>query len=311
MLRSIVIALFLFVPSAWAETPFDQAKALNARGRAMLDAGDPGGALAVFEQAYTLSPSPTLLLNIGTALKRLGRNAAAANSYQHYLDEPNVDPWRATEVRTLLATLDGGVGKLVIETVASAEVQVGDAMWLPAPRARVLRVEPGTYVLHVRNGDRVVEATGRVEAGQERHHAFAFTEPAAAPPAPRTVLQFRDYEEPARRPRGSTRVVPFVLAGAGVAALATSVYLGYRAHEGFARAEELCGAGCTEPVFGASRDAADAATRDRWWALGVGGAGAAMLGVATYLFVRRDPDARPVTTALAVRCGVLLVHGSW
>jgi hypothetical protein len=142
------------------------AKQLMQSGVKLLEAKDYLGALAIFKDAYRRFPSAKILLNIGTTLRLLERNAEAANTYQLYLDAKDTDPARKGEVEQALGELDKTVGTLTLTiTPADAEVQFADD-WLPAEQTRVWRVPPGPLTVHVRakgylpSGDRVDVAAG-------------------------------------------------------------------------------------------------------------------------------------------------------
>lgn len=295
-LPMLVVLLACATSRADSGADFAEAKALNAKGRAMLDAGDPGGALAVFERAYDRSPSPALLLNIGTSFKRLGRNAEAANAYQRYLDDPGADSARASEVRTLVVVLDTTVGKLAIAAPPAAEVQINDGKWMPAGEAHVLRVEPGTYVVRARQGDQRTEIAGRIDAGEQRSHTLApspAAQPASAlvtPAAPRTTEIVR---EP---PRRAGRVVAPFVGGAGVLAATGGLLFALRSQRRFAEARDLCGDGCEQPAYDQARARSDAARTDRLWSVSLFVVGAAAVVTGGYLWSRPRTDTRPMLT---------------
>jgi hypothetical protein len=157
------------------------AKALVQSGVKLLKQKDYRGALAVFRDAYQRFPSVKLLLNIGTTLKLLGRNAEAANAYQRYLDDPEADPARISEVGDVLATLDRVLGRLQLEVGADAaaagapvgtgaadvEIVVNGGEPLPPGQVRLVRVDPGEYRVAVRRPGFVpAERTGQVGAGE-------------------------------------------------------------------------------------------------------------------------------------------------
>lgn len=62
-----------------------RARGLAERGRAMYDAGDYAGALAAFQQAYSIAPSPGLLFNLAQAYRLRGSCNDAALMYARYL----------------------------------------------------------------------------------------------------------------------------------------------------------------------------------------------------------------------------------
>lgn len=149
------------------------AKALVQSGVKLLKQKDYLGALAVFRDAYQRFPSVKLLLNIGTTLKLLGRNAEAANAYQQYLDAPDADPARRAEVNDVLSTLDRVLGRLELradaaEPAESLEVSINGGDWLPLARAKLWRVDPGPYRVMARQpGFVAAEVSGQIGAGEQ------------------------------------------------------------------------------------------------------------------------------------------------
>lgn len=143
------------------------AKSLMLSGVRLLEAKDYLGALAVFKDAHKRFPSAKILLNIGTTLRLLDRNAEAANAYQRYLNFTPADDPRRPEVEGELARLDQGVGKLQITAPAEAELRVGNEDWVPANVGALYRVAPGPYVLQVRRkGWKPFESKGEMAVGQ-------------------------------------------------------------------------------------------------------------------------------------------------
>jgi tetratricopeptide (TPR) repeat protein len=67
------------------ETGKDGAKRWFDRGQLAFLAGDYWKALESFKQAYGLFAMPEFVYNQGTSLEKLGRPAAAANAFEHYL----------------------------------------------------------------------------------------------------------------------------------------------------------------------------------------------------------------------------------
>lgn len=128
------------------------AKSLMLSGVRLLDAKDYLGALAVFKDAYRRFPSAKILLNIGTTLNLLDRKADAANAYQRYLDSPDADPEKRSDVVAAIADIDKAVGRLEITvTPADAELQVNDGEWRPAAASKLVRVSPGPFTVRARH----------------------------------------------------------------------------------------------------------------------------------------------------------------
>lgn len=152
-MRRLACLLLLAAHVAAAQPADDRAevKGLMQTGVKLLEAHDYAGALTIFVGAYKKYPSAKILLNIGTTLKLLDRKAAAANAYERFLDSPDTDPARRSEVLDVLADLDKSLGKVILTvTPADAEVQV-DNEWLPASKIKVVRVNPGTATIRARH----------------------------------------------------------------------------------------------------------------------------------------------------------------
>ncbi len=127
------------------------AKALMQSGVRLFEAKDYLGALAVFKDAYARFPSAKILLNIGTTQNLLERKADAGNTYQRYLDSPDADPGKRSDVLAALAEIDKVVGRLEITvTPDDAEVQVNDGEWQPAATASLVRVSEGAFTVRAR-----------------------------------------------------------------------------------------------------------------------------------------------------------------
>jgi hypothetical protein len=293
------------------DAAFAEARALNAKGRELLDAGDPGGALAVFQRAYMRSPNPELLLNIGTSYKRLGRNAAAANAYQRYLDEPGGDPSRVSEVRTLLAVLDTSVGRLDIDLDGEGDVQINDGDWQARERSRVLRVDAGSYVLRARRGAAAAEVSGRIGAGEQRVHRLVLRIPVVTTPiAPAVAIP--PLPPPARPSPASHghRGVAALFGGIAVGAFATGGVFELRARDRYAAARTACGDGCAGPAFTRANALVAGGDRDRVFSIGLAVGGSVALAAAAYAWFRPQRDARrPVVSAqLATDHAVVAFH---
>ena len=152
MNRAILIALLAPAVAIAEPTPDKtDAQSLMQSGVKLLEAKDYLGALAVFKNAYERFPSAKILLNIGTTLKLLGRDADAANAYQRYLEDSGTDPKRRAEVEKLIAKIDKTVGRVELTvTPSDAQVAIDDDDWLHVVRAAKWRVTPGHHEIHAR-----------------------------------------------------------------------------------------------------------------------------------------------------------------
>lgn len=191
-MRALVTALLLAASApAIADTGGDKvdAKALQQSGVKLLEAHDYLGALAIFKDAYARFPSTKILLNIGTTLKLLGRDAEAANVYQRYVDAADADPAKRTEVLGVLAGIDTVVGQVLLTVDPDdAEVQVNDEDWAPAAKQHVVRVAPGQFTIRLRKTGFNSEAkTASLGGGEKMPLAFRMT----ATPDPTAVTTTR------------------------------------------------------------------------------------------------------------------------
>jgi transcriptional regulator with XRE-family HTH domain len=133
------------------------------------------------------TPSPKILLNIGTTLTKLDRKAEAANVYQRYLDSPDADPAKQNEVKKVLTELDAAVAILELSvTPADAELQINDEDWVAAAGEPRHRVAAGSATVRARHpayqpDERVVHPA----AGSKLPVAIALVEiPVAVAPVP-------------------------------------------------------------------------------------------------------------------------------
>lgn len=159
----------------------DDAKAaaqqLLAAGNQALGDGDYLVALDRYRAAYARFPSPKLLLNIGTALRQLGRSVEAAQAYEDYLRAPDADPSRTADLRRILGELESVVGRLRVEVSGP-----WDAIRLDGKRiegfqsGQSLRVQPGEHTLVAdRAGVPPAVQTVTVAAQQELRVTLSFT----------------------------------------------------------------------------------------------------------------------------------------
>jgi hypothetical protein len=163
-----------------------EAKTLFAEGNRLLAAGDAQGALGMYRSAYERFPNPKLLLNIGTALRQLGRNAEAADAYERYLRESGFDAKRAAEATKILGELEPLVGRVRIETTPpGATVAIdGKAVGVVA-EPKVVRVEPGSHTFSAELRDHEpVNVAVKIARGEELPVRIALKALPPPPPPP-------------------------------------------------------------------------------------------------------------------------------
>ncbi len=145
------MAVALFAPAVAIAQPSNDkvdAQSLMQSGVKLLEAKDYLGALAVFKTAFERLPNAKILLNIGTTLKLLGRDADAANVYQRYLDAADTDPKRRPEVEKLLDKIDKTVGRVALTvTPSDAQIQIDDDDWLHVVHGATWRLAPGHHAI--------------------------------------------------------------------------------------------------------------------------------------------------------------------
>jgi tetratricopeptide (TPR) repeat protein len=174
LLASLAIGAAVMAPAqarAQAQTtaPNDEAESLIRRGVELRSSGQDAEALALFQQAWTLTRSPRARAQIGLAEQALGRWIDADDHIGEALDAA-ADPWvlrnRAAlegarvAVRRRLSTLD------VRDAPAGAELWVNGTRRATLPLREPIRVVAGTVAIELRaTGFRTVQRDVIVEAG--------------------------------------------------------------------------------------------------------------------------------------------------
>jgi hypothetical protein len=146
-----------------------EARALFKAGNALLLQGDNVGALEKFEAAFALFPSPKILLNIGTCLREMDRDAEAAEVFERYLSDPEAEAERKAEVSAILAEIDARMGRLRLPLVDAGTRLLLDGKALDARPGSSIRVEVGSHVVVAEKaGSPPTVATVVIAAGEER-----------------------------------------------------------------------------------------------------------------------------------------------
>jgi hypothetical protein len=148
---SIGLALALFaLGAAGPALAGDEARARAHfdAGIRLLDARDFARALGEFRAAYAIWQNPKILLNIGTSLRELGREAEAANAYARYLRGPGIDAGKAAEVEKLLSEIDARVGRVeLVSNERDARILIDGALSVEWHPEEALRLAPGAHTL--------------------------------------------------------------------------------------------------------------------------------------------------------------------
>ncbi|MEO8550159.1 MAG: PEGA domain-containing protein [Kofleriaceae bacterium] len=151
MIRRALVLVACIATAAHADDSKVDAQSLMQSGVKLLEAKDYLGALAVFKTAYERFPGTRILLNIGTTLKYLNRDADAANAYQRYIAANDADAKRRTELGKLVDKIDKTVGRYELTASPSgAVITIDDEDWLDVVHAKVWRVTPGRHSISVK-----------------------------------------------------------------------------------------------------------------------------------------------------------------
>jgi hypothetical protein len=162
--------------------------AVASPGRAQMpaDAAEPERIRA----AYAATHDPSLLLDLATSLRRLGRHAEAALAYEAWRADPRADPARAPAVEGALADVDRYVGRLTVELDDPLARVWLDGRELPGFRSgNAVRVDPGDHqVTAARDGGAPFNVTVRIGAREARtvqlRMGTYYPPPLATPPPP-------------------------------------------------------------------------------------------------------------------------------
>jgi len=187
----------LAVPHARADEALRaRASALFRNGVELADRGEYRSALAQFEQAYRLSPHPSVLYNIGLAWFALDQPVRAIAALRGYLEQSGArapaDQRARAEQQLGQALLRVGRVRFAIDA-PQPELQVDGAMVDPA---RELALLPGPHALRAAaSGRSSLEQSFEVEAGSLQTLVLALA------PLPQVERAAPALGEPARAGR--------------------------------------------------------------------------------------------------------------
>jgi hypothetical protein len=166
--RFLFAVVLLFATAARADPRTDARDRLE-EGSALYRKGDYQGALRKFEEARALYPSPKIYFNLGQALNRLGRTAAAVDAFERFLAEaPDAAGERRRDAVALLKDLRPRIGYLRVTAEPGSEIAVDGQPAGTAPLRRTIAVDPGVHQVTARAPGAQVGHVGSVEitAGQ-------------------------------------------------------------------------------------------------------------------------------------------------
>jgi tetratricopeptide (TPR) repeat protein len=143
---------------AHAQPVPQKAKDLAERGRALHDAGDYADAIAAFNKAYVLAPTPGLLFNLAQAYRLAGQCDDAAWMYRRFLDS-NPPPAQRALAENHLATVEkcghGGLRISIVPPVLEAAPPAPEAPRVDPPSAAPVAVVTSSESPHGRRAQRI------------------------------------------------------------------------------------------------------------------------------------------------------------
>lgn len=187
MIRRALVLVACLATAAHADDSKVDAQSLMQSGGKLLEAKDYLGALAVFKTAYERFPGTKILVNIGTTLKYLNRDADAANAYQRYSDASDADPKRRAELAKLVDKIDKSVGRYELTASPSdAVITIDDEDWLHIVHGKLWRVTPGRHSITVK-ADGFESKTKSVEVAAGESIAIEINLTAIPKPVPKII----------------------------------------------------------------------------------------------------------------------------
>lgn len=132
-----------------------RARTLLTEGDRLLTRKDYTGALARFQEAYALVPSPKIHFNFGLAYRGLARHADAHRAFEEFLRAGTDAPAdKRQEARTLSREQADRCGRLEVSSnVDGAEILVDDRIAGQSPLAAPIVLDPGPHDVTVRHAE--------------------------------------------------------------------------------------------------------------------------------------------------------------
>jgi tetratricopeptide (TPR) repeat protein len=197
----VLLVIGLFSPARALE-PRAEAEALLRAGNALYDQRDFRGAFLKYQRAKALYPSYKIDFNLALALEALGRRADAAVHFERFLDKghPLAQREMIQSAMKKLSALKEQLGRVTVTAeISGASVLADGALVGTAPLRFYL--EPGTHRLRFEEGERSLERTVTLGAGEQTLIAL----PRLVPPAP---LPRRDVAGPTHQPLPAHEPLP-------------------------------------------------------------------------------------------------------
>jgi tetratricopeptide (TPR) repeat protein len=269
-----------------------QAQALLSEGTALYARGDYTAALAKFEAAYSVYPSPKLQFNIAQADRALGRPVEAVEAFESFLAQvPDASLDLRSEASQAVAELRAKLGRLNIQCpTRDAAVAIDGKVVGITPFARPIWVSPGRHQVAIRHAGYspitvtavagetqtiVVEVTRPLLSVPEVATGSPSTAPVAVSETGASIGRHQDWWS-------RQRWYFWAAAGGAVAFGAGAIAAGLAANSRFSDLQGSCGstpAGCTESQIDTVKSRADLA--NVFWIL----AAASAVGTGVSLYV--------------------------
>jgi hypothetical protein len=305
--RTLALAGCLLAASAAAAQPPSgdaakaRASALTREGARAYQSGDYATAVARFQEAYTVFPSPRLLFNLGQSFGRAGRYVEATESFERFLTTAGNAPATArSEAERSLEQMRDKVAHIeVAANVAAAEVWIDGQSRGLTPLQRPVLVARGAHQVTVQKAgadpfQRRIEVVGgtlaRVDA--ELHFPAPSPPPAAPEPTPApppAVVLTPPGPPPAPGWTWSERIGVSLMA-VGPAAIAGGLYYGKKAHDQSGQITDYCKVTCTGQAITPLDRARRRNGLTQWILLGTGAAVTAT-GAALFFLGAAEPQA--------------------
>ncbi len=203
-----------------AEAPFQDALKLHDRGK-------NAEALAQFERAYAIYPSPNTRMNIAREEHVLGRKFDALRHYREALRSALLHPAMVPVAKKYIHELEGLVARVMVTGPEGLVFKLGDQEHV-LPLTEPLDVEPGDLEASGRVGGTLYFWTRAVRAGESVRAELVAETPRAAPVVTPPSNDVRN-------------IVTGSIAGAGLAGLATGVVLALSAESQISDAKRFSG----------------------------------------------------------------------
>lgn len=142
------------------------------QGIAFAEAGNCNSAIAEFEAAYAITPSPDPLYNIAMCRERLFQYDLAVSAYQRYLDTAPADAEDRPAVEATMRSLRNVLGTLHVRSNTRARVWIDDRDVGEAPGD--LLVPGGRHVVELR-AERWLPSRQEVTVAGRQEASLSFT----------------------------------------------------------------------------------------------------------------------------------------